>query len=191
MLLYSRVTRSHIHTYMHIRSPSYTVSLHVLSQETGQSSLCCTVGPHCFSILNGRVCIHQPQTLVSDKYWEAISREEGPPQGTQIIGTPLSEVFSVCLRGRVREEFSRSPNISNSFRASSQPIQEGRLVPEEPGEGSLARFPRTSPVPNGRSEEEPIPLGTVWPQIRPKCPKRLHTEQGFNQKGQNLKPHPE
>ena len=31
---------------------------HGLSQETGYSSLCCTVGPQCLSILNVIACIH-------------------------------------------------------------------------------------------------------------------------------------
>lgn len=34
----------------------------VLSQETGSSSLCYRVGPHCLSILNVSVCIGQAQT---------------------------------------------------------------------------------------------------------------------------------
>ena len=34
---------------------------HVLSQETGYSSLCCTVGPHCLSILNGIVASTNPK----------------------------------------------------------------------------------------------------------------------------------
>ena len=31
--------------------------------QIGYSFLCCTIGPHCLSILNGIVCIYQPQTL--------------------------------------------------------------------------------------------------------------------------------
>ena len=57
-LVYSKVTQSYIyiHYFLHI------IFYHVLSQETGYSSLCCTVGPHCLSILNTIVCIYQPQT---------------------------------------------------------------------------------------------------------------------------------
>ena len=58
-LLYSTVTQSYIYT----RSFSYIIFYHVLSQETGYSFLCCTVGPPCLSILNVIVCIYQPQTL--------------------------------------------------------------------------------------------------------------------------------
>ena len=54
-LLYSEVTQSYTHTHTF---PFH----HVLSQETGQSSLCCTVGPHCLSNLNVIVGIYQPQT---------------------------------------------------------------------------------------------------------------------------------
>ena len=57
-LLYSIVTQSYIciHTFSH------TILHHVLFQDIGHSSLCCTVGPHCFSSLNIIVCIYQPQT---------------------------------------------------------------------------------------------------------------------------------
>ena len=41
---------------------SHAVFHHVLSQETGYSSLCCAVGSHGLSILNVIVCIYQPQT---------------------------------------------------------------------------------------------------------------------------------
>ena len=54
--VYSIVTQS----YMYIFSFSHTSFHHGLSQETGYSSLCCTVGPHCSSILNIMVCIYQP-----------------------------------------------------------------------------------------------------------------------------------
>ena len=57
-LLYSKVT----HSYIYISSFSHTIFHHVLSQETGSSSLCCTAGPHGLSIPNSIVCIYQPQT---------------------------------------------------------------------------------------------------------------------------------
>ena len=47
------VTHTHTHIYTH--SYSHTIFHHVLSQKIGYSSLCCTVGPHCLSILNVRV----------------------------------------------------------------------------------------------------------------------------------------
>ena len=50
-LLYSIVTQRYL---------SHTIFHHVLSQETGYSSLCYTVGPHCLSILSVIVCIYQP-----------------------------------------------------------------------------------------------------------------------------------
>ena len=53
-LLYSKVTQSYIYTH----SFSYISFLHGLSRETGYSSLCCTVGPHCLSIINVIVCIY-------------------------------------------------------------------------------------------------------------------------------------
>ena len=46
-LLYSKVTQS----YIYIHSYSHITSHHGLSPEIGYSSLCCTVGPHCLSIL--------------------------------------------------------------------------------------------------------------------------------------------
>ena len=52
-LLYSKMTQSYIykHSFYHI----LFIFHHVLSQETGYRSLCCTAGPHCLSILNGIV----------------------------------------------------------------------------------------------------------------------------------------
>ena len=47
---------SHTHSFSHI------IFHHGLSQETGYSSLCCTVGPHCLSILNVIICIYWPHT---------------------------------------------------------------------------------------------------------------------------------
>ena len=41
---------------------SHTISHHVLTQELGYSSLSCTAGPHCLSILNVILRIYQPQT---------------------------------------------------------------------------------------------------------------------------------
>ena len=63
-LLYSKMPQSYIYTYIYIYiySFSHTTFYHGQSQETGQSSLCCTAGPHCLSILNAIVCIYQPQT---------------------------------------------------------------------------------------------------------------------------------
>ena len=55
-LLYSIVTESHIHIY----SFSHSVFHHGLSQETGSSSLCSTVGPQGFSLLDGILCIINP-----------------------------------------------------------------------------------------------------------------------------------
>ena len=45
----------HTHTFPFLHyPPSWS------TQEIGHSSLCCTVGPHCLSILNVRVGIYQP-----------------------------------------------------------------------------------------------------------------------------------
>ena len=57
-LQYSGVTQScvDIHSFAH------TISHHGLSQETGPSSLCYTVGAHCFSVLSVIVYIYRPQT---------------------------------------------------------------------------------------------------------------------------------
>ena len=55
VLLYSRVTQSFIYV-----SFSHAVFRHVLPQD--MSSLCCTIGVRCLSILNGIVHICQPQT---------------------------------------------------------------------------------------------------------------------------------
>ena len=52
-LLYSKVTQSYIHKH----SLSDTIFHHGLSQETGYSFLCCTIGSDCLSILNVIVCI--------------------------------------------------------------------------------------------------------------------------------------
>ena len=57
-LLHYKVTQSFICTH----SLSYIIFHQGLSQGTGYSFLCCTVGPHCLSILNEIVCIYQPQT---------------------------------------------------------------------------------------------------------------------------------
>ena len=57
-LLYSLVIQTNIYLY----SFSHTIFHHILSQEIGYSSLCCTVEPHCLSILNVIVCIYKPQT---------------------------------------------------------------------------------------------------------------------------------
>ena len=45
-----------------LHSLSYIIFYHGLSQETGYSSLCYTVRPHCLSILNAIVCSYKPQT---------------------------------------------------------------------------------------------------------------------------------
>ena len=58
-LLYSIVTQSYIHTH----SFSHIIFYHVLSQEIGYNFLCCTVWPHCLTILNVIVCIYLLQTL--------------------------------------------------------------------------------------------------------------------------------
>ena len=51
-----QVTQSYIYVYSFLFF--HTISYHVLSQEIGHSSLCCTVGPHCLPILNVIVCIY-------------------------------------------------------------------------------------------------------------------------------------
>ena len=77
-------------TWKHVKCPStdewikkiwyiYTSFSHiifhlVLSHIIGYSSLCYRAGPHCLSILNGIVCIYQPQTHMVDH----ISREVSP-----------------------------------------------------------------------------------------------------------------
>ena len=51
-LLNCKVTQSYIlyiYKCIYIQSLSYVVFYHGLSRETAYSSLCCTVGPHCFS----------------------------------------------------------------------------------------------------------------------------------------------
>ena len=58
-LLYSKVTQSYVYKYSFL---SHTIIRHVPTQETGNSSLCCTIGPHYLSIPNAIVCIYQPQT---------------------------------------------------------------------------------------------------------------------------------
>ena len=55
---------ANIHTYTYIHSLSYIIFHHVLSQESGSSSLGCTVRPHCLSILNVIICIYWPQLPV-------------------------------------------------------------------------------------------------------------------------------
>ena len=52
----------YIFIYVNIYFCSHTIFRHVLYQETGYSSLCCTVGLHCLSTLKVIVCIYQPQT---------------------------------------------------------------------------------------------------------------------------------
>ena len=59
-LLYS-VMASHTHRFF-----SHTIFRQGLSQETGYSSLCCTVGLHCLSILNGIVCIYHPKKVLNN-----------------------------------------------------------------------------------------------------------------------------
>ena len=60
-------------SYIYVHSFSHTIFHHVLSQESGYSSLCCTVGPHCLSILTVIVWIYQPQNpyhlYVKPKIW--------------------------------------------------------------------------------------------------------------------------
>ena len=62
-LLYRKVTVLYIYIYMHIYVYIYsffhTIFHHVLTQETGRSSLCYTVGPHYFSIPNAS-SLHLP-----------------------------------------------------------------------------------------------------------------------------------
>ena len=53
-LLYGKVTQFCIYIYTFF---SYTLFHHVLSQETGYSSLCCTGWPHCLFIQSVIVCI--------------------------------------------------------------------------------------------------------------------------------------
>ena len=52
-LLYSKVTQSYTHRFfVSYHLPSYSIP------RDDKSSLCCTVGPHCLTMLNGRVCIY-------------------------------------------------------------------------------------------------------------------------------------
>ena len=55
------VSRTHTHIYTHTFF-FYIIFNHSLSQETGCSSLCYTVGSHCLSLLNVILCIYLPQT---------------------------------------------------------------------------------------------------------------------------------
>ena len=48
-------------SYIYFHSFSHIIFHHGLSQETGYSSLCHSIGSHCSSILNATVCIYQPQ----------------------------------------------------------------------------------------------------------------------------------
>ena len=57
-LLCSKMTQA----YIYIPFFSYIIFHHGLTQETGCSSLCYTVGPHCSFILNVIVCIYYPST---------------------------------------------------------------------------------------------------------------------------------
>ena len=57
-LLYSKVTRLYTYTFFF-----YVLFHYGLSQDIVYSSLCYTLGPCCFSILNVIVCIYQSQTL--------------------------------------------------------------------------------------------------------------------------------
>ena len=64
-LIYNVLSMSHctvMWSYIYIHSFPHLTFYHVLSQEIGYSSLCCTVEPHCLSILNVIVCIYQPQS---------------------------------------------------------------------------------------------------------------------------------
>ena len=54
----SAVQQSDPVIHIHIYSPSYIIFHHGPSQETGHSSLCYTVGPHCSSTLSVIVCIY-------------------------------------------------------------------------------------------------------------------------------------
>ena len=76
--------QSHTQKYMFF---SHTVFHHVSTQENGHSSLCCTVGLHCLSILNAIICIYQPNRLTLLSYcswnnnnkidWRQICRRKG------------------------------------------------------------------------------------------------------------------
>ena len=56
-------THTHTHTYIYTHSFFHTIFHHVLCQEIRYSFLCCTVGPHCLSILYVIISISQPQTV--------------------------------------------------------------------------------------------------------------------------------
>ena len=92
-LIYSVVSISaiqHSDPAIHIYSFSHPIFHHVLSQESGYRSLCCTVGPHCSCILNAIVCIHQRQT--------PLPSHSLPPSSlgiTNLFSTPLS-LFLFC-----------------------------------------------------------------------------------------------
>ena len=69
--LYTKVTQSLL-MYIHIHSFSCIFFYHCLSQETGYSSLCYRVGPHCLSILNLYSFFNQLTCLFSIEfltYW--------------------------------------------------------------------------------------------------------------------------
>ena len=67
-LLYSKVTQLYTHTHICTHSFSHIIFHHVLSQEIGYSSLCCTVGPCSSSILpvHPSPASHPPSSLFKE-----------------------------------------------------------------------------------------------------------------------------
>ena len=115
-LLYSVVTQS----YIYICSFSHTIFHHVQSQETGYSSLSCTVvRPHCLSILDVIVCTYQPQTphpshsLLSPGFslevwwgWKQQVREkiQSIVQSRQIKNNFFSVIFFLYIGGWLKKK---------------------------------------------------------------------------------------
>ena len=58
-----------------IRLYTFFIFHYDLFQEIGYSSLCCTVGPYCLSILNVIVGIYEPQTLGKNLVLDAIAEQ--------------------------------------------------------------------------------------------------------------------
>ena len=77
-----------IHIYIH--SFSHIILHYVLSQETGHNPLCCTARPHCLFILNGVVCIYQPQTPGPSHF------SSPPPWQPQVCSVCLSVLYLFC-----------------------------------------------------------------------------------------------
>ena len=105
-LLYNKVTQPPIHTGF-----CFVLFFHqVLTQETGYNFRCCTAGPHCLSVPNITVHIHQPQT---------------PRQSPCLPPTPANtslSSMSICFVFNRRENFSPTKKQYNNILYSHSSI---------------------------------------------------------------------